>query len=313
MLLFVDDRFSSNDIHEIERFLINSSEKTVIGRAFSLSEFSRRVNVIDGDYHIVPEDKDGKVEVIEGTDSQGILSIITDDPDDIVLLSYRRLYFQDKLEDILRSHREGGADVTVLVKELAALPGMIPVFLDNDMNISYQRRDDPVRSKTMDLNYYLISKNIVLDILKNGGHIKDFDPRTFPIIQNGSKMNGYRLRSKLGFVQDLHSILETQRMVMDGHTTEIENETMRNVDLRDDQILNMPIYVGDNVVIGGQCRLGPYASIMSDVRIGKNVYIINSIIGNDCTLEDDIYLEGVILGPGKHLEKGTEIEWEMMV
>jgi len=310
MLLIVDDRFVDPRLTSIKEHLMAK----VFGRVLETMAGGTDLKILvftETGLHIM-WDKDGEPHDRMPMDpSEGLLRLMDADEDEDCILMNRIAFFSEGLIDPMRYHKDKGNDVTVLVKELPAMPGMHGVSMDPDSNINYRKRDDPVRAKSMDLNIYILRKGLMIDLLHDEIDIKGLEVRSLPLHHEGLNMRGFRIRSKIGSTDDLVSILETQRMIMDTYLTNIQKETSNNLPIISDLILNMPVFAAGSTNMGSKCRIGPYATILNDVRIGDNVFIINSIICERCVIEDDAYIEGSIIGPDVDVEKGSEIEWSI--
>jgi glucose-1-phosphate adenylyltransferase len=309
MLLLVDDRTADQRLVPIKEHLMNSAFSEMF--SFLLGDKDLTILAYSGnDLRLIRGGPHGTSNTVLNP-AEGLLHLLEMDADDVCVIMDRIAFFSEGFSDIFRFHRSSGSDVTVLVKELPALPGMFGVSLDRDLDLSYRKREDPVRSKSMDLNIYVVNKNLLKEIIHSEIDVKGLDVRSLPLLKDDLKMKGYRLRSKVGFTDDIVSLLETQRMVMDTYLSHIEKVTSRNIDISSEQILNMPVYISNRVKIGSKCRIGPYASILDDVIIGNDVFIINSIIGKRCVIGDDSYIEGSVIGPDNTVEKGSEVEWNI--
>lgn len=309
MLLLVDDRCSDPDLARIKRHLLRNAIPKVLTSMFMPV---RPTTLAYSDDVLVRLGEDGPPiasSMIDG--SEGILKILEDDPDDVCMIMERLVFFSGGISEVIGSHKASEADVTVLVKEMPALPGLMGITLDEEMDISYVKREGPVRANSIDLNVYVMRKDVLKEMVHSETDLRKLDVKAFSLLRDDIRIKGYRIRSKVGFTDDLISLLETQRMVMDAYPNKMEKAATRNLSIGRDQILNMPVYISGRARIGPKCRIGPYVTLLGDVTIGENVFISNSIVCEKCVIEDDVYLDGAIIGPDSVIEKGSEIEWSV--
>lgn len=129
------------------------------------------------------------------------------------------------------------------------------------------------------------------------------------LIKEEQSVNMLIIDTYIKNIKDVHSIVEIQRFLFDNYKLDMDIITINTLNEIHNIVLNTPLYVSGDTTIGERCRIGPYATLMENTIIGDDVYIINSIILNDCTIENGCYIEGAIIGPGAHIEKGTELVW----
>ncbi|MDG6224400.1 MAG: NDP-sugar synthase [Candidatus Thermoplasmatota archaeon] len=309
MLLFVDDRsmdgplFSFNE--QIHFAMMDELLSLLYGSYGKLTTIHIQVN----SYRVHEVGTDSKFDInYDIDDIRAMTSLMDSDPMDICVFARKMIVFEDKIPDITEYHHKDRTGITALVKEGISRDGMRPVFIDSRNRLDYSDNAAIIRSRVVDLGYYIIDKSFMKEFFRRTEGLIGLNKDDMISISGCEAVKGYRVRSRIGFIDDLESILETQRMMLDWMMQDLEKARFGNID-QNNIIVNMPSFIHNTAVIGENCRLGPYTTIMREVKVGKNVFIINSIICEKCIIGDDVYIEGAIIGPGSSIENGSEIEW----
>jgi mannose-1-phosphate guanylyltransferase len=71
-------------------------------------------------------------------------------------------------------------------------------------------------------------------------------------------------------------------------------------------VIKGPVAIGSNCKIGAGAEIG-HSIIWDGVRIGKNSVIHDSIISNDCNIEDDCRINGVVIGDRTKVTKHSRM------
>jgi len=307
MFVIIDDRFSAEGMMDIERYIIG----LYVDEFFrpNMDEYGKTVTITtkNGTFFM----KDDEASAFRTTDHIELIRSLESDMCETCLYMNRLLIFSEDIDGILSEHSENDVDVSVFVKDIPGHSGMVNVYLDKDMRLEYDPKNQLIRTKLLDLNCYVVEKELIVRELKKRGSLDDFSIQE--LSRNKElRIMGIKLRSRVGVIVDHFTLLEAQRVLMDSSQPYIERKTIMNHELRSDMHLSYPVYIGKNVSVGRNCRLGPYVSIHEGTRIGENVHIINSFIGEKCTIGDNCYLEGMILPPDSTVSSDTSLEWSLL-
>ena len=312
MLLFVEERPFVGSLSGFEEHF----QFVLMDELLSLlyGSFGPLITIYAGKdgYRVHKVDTDPAEDIVYDLDDiRALSSLLEGDPMNVCIFTRNNLVFADDLKEIIEYHYKDGTGITALIKEGISKTGLSPVFIDTRMRLDYSDDSQVIRSRLIDVGYYIIDKDIMIKLLKGPSGIIGLEREMMISISDVEAIKGYRVRSKIGFLDDLESILETQRTVLDWMMQGIEK---RSFDLKKNvnMMINMPTYIHNSVKIGENCRFGPYTTVMKGVKIGKNVLIINSILCENSVIGDDVYIEGSIIKPGSMVQIGSEIEWKIV-
>ncbi len=227
-------------------------------------------------------------------------------------------------------HKKKKAVATMALTEVANPTEFGIVGLDGDNRIvkfKEKPKEEEVFSNLVNAGIYVLEPE-VLDIIPSD-KMFDFSKNVFPILLEknkpiyGAQISGIWM--DIGRPHDLLSatfrVVERtgSEMSIEGVITEGRIIMGDNVTIEPNVRIKGPCYIGSKTEIGRNCMLDS-ACIYEDVRIDRGVSIqnsiimsgsylgwrsevINSIVSNKCTLEDDVKLTDSIIGEGVTIKK----------
>lgn len=133
----------------------------------------------------------------------------------------------------------------------------------------------------------------------------------FPALASDKKLFGYKFDGLWIDMGESTDYLRGNRLLLD---TEFGNGLIaKSCKLERTVVIRNPVVVGKNTQLGANTRIGPYAAICDNVKIGKKAYIENSIIFSDVVVSDFSSLKGALLGEGVFVGKRVKIEEDCIV
>jgi mannose-1-phosphate guanylyltransferase/phosphomannomutase len=206
------------------------------------------------------------------------------------------------LGQLVRFHGEKDAEVTMVLKSVENPLDFGIVITEEDGRIS-RFLEKPawgqVFSDTVNTGIYLLEPSVMGEIPDPEEGEYDFSKELFPKLLEGD-------RSLYGFVTDaywedigtLEQYASAQRDVLDGRVRDVrppgtrlrENIYVGRRAQLDDEELEGPVVIGDNVRVDRGARISPYTVI------GNNV-----VISAGATVERSIVAEGTYVGEGAEL------------
>src|SRR5688572_30159479 len=201
------------------------------------------------------------------------------------------------LTRLLRFHEEKGSEATMVLKSVENPLDFGIVILEEDGRIS-RFLEKPawgqVFSDTVNTGIYLLEPSVMDEIPEEGEY--DFSKELFPkLLEAGRPMYGYVTEDYWEDIGNLEQFASAQRDVLDGRVAGIrppgtrlrENIYVGRRAQLDDDELEGPVVIGDNVRVDRGARISPYTVI------GNNV-----VISAGATVERSIVAEGTYVGEG---------------
>ncbi|MDS1269222.1 mannose-1-phosphate guanyltransferase [Lipingzhangella sp. LS1_29] len=233
------------------------------------------------------------------------------------------------LSDMIRSHRERGAAVTIGLKRVENPLEFGIVIIDDEGRVQ-RFLEKPtwgqVFSDTVNTGIYIMEPE-VLDYVPQG-EVVDFSADVFPrMLADGHPLYGYVAEGYWEDVGTHESYLRAQADVLSGKVdVEIDGFEVspgvwiaEGADVAPDAVLKGPLYVGDyaKVESGAELReftvLGRNAVVRSEAFLHRAVVHDNSYIGASSNLRGCVIGKGTDVMAGARMEEGVIVGEECVV
>jgi mannose-1-phosphate guanylyltransferase/phosphomannomutase len=204
------------------------------------------------------------------------------------------------LTQLIRFHEEKDAEVTMVLKSVENPLDFGIVIIEEDGRIS-RFLEKPawgqVFSDTVNTGIYLIEPSVVGEIPEEGEY--DFSKELFPaLLDEGRPLYGFVTNAYWEDIGTLEQYASAQRDVLDGRVSGVrppgtrlrENIYVGRRAQVNDEVLEGPVVIGDNVRIDEGAKVSPYSVI------GNNV-----VVSAGATVERSIVAEGTYVGEGAEL------------
>src|SRR5919202_1683536 len=204
------------------------------------------------------------------------------------------------LTGIVRFHEERGAEATMVLKGVENPLDFGIVITEEDGRIS-RFLEKPawgqVFSDTVNTGIYVLEPSVLGEIPAEGEY--DFSKELFPkLLEEGRPLYGYVTEDYWQDIGTLEQYLEAQRDVLDG---KMRNARPPGTRLREsvyvgrraqvnDEELEGPVVIGENVRVDEGAKVSPY-SVIAD----------NVVIAAGATVERSVIAEGTYVGEGAEL------------
>ena len=198
---------------------------------------------------------------------------------------------------VLRFHEERGAEATMVLKSVENPLEFGVVITEGDGRIT-RFLEKPtwgqVFSDTVNTGIYLLEPSVLGEIPAEGEY--DFSKELFPkLLEAGRPLYGYVTQDYWEDIGTLEQYMKAQRDVLDGKmrgarppgTRLRENVYVGAHAHVDDEKLEGPVVIGENVRVDEGARVSPYSVI------GDNV-----IVAAGATVEQGVIAEGTYVGEG---------------
>ncbi|MFO7996071.1 MAG: glucose-1-phosphate adenylyltransferase subunit GlgD [Dehalococcoidia bacterium] len=202
--------------------------------------------------------------------------------DEVLVLSGDHVYTMH-YEEMLKSHRQQGADITIAVTEvpLAEASRFGLVVLDNDKVVAFQEKPAQPRSNLASMGIYAFKKDILFEVLEDAHRrgFQDFGSQIIPDAVGKYNIHGYKYD---GYWRDVGTI---------------EAYWQTNMDL----IVDLPpfnLYEPDSQVRTPSVDMPP-------VKIGLKAQISRSLVSNGCIINGNVF--NSVLSPHVYVEEGAQV------
>ena len=220
----------------------------------------------------------GKIEAI-----YSIQGFIRRSQEEYVLLSNSNIAMNIDFDEVMKSHMESNADITMLVHRAKTTTSRRLVVESEGKEIKdlYISQTPSSEEKTLGLNVYLIKKDLLLTLVEHEyarGHV-DFE-KDILMKQLGSlTINAYLVTSHVAIVDDVRTYYNESMNVLDPKVRE-------------------ELFYGDSII---------YTKVKDSVPAiyKEHAAVKNSLIADGC--EIDGLVENSILFRGVKVEKGAEV------
>lgn len=219
------------------------------------------------------------------------------------------------LSGAMRSHKESGSDVTILVTRVddPREYGLVTVG-ENDLVTGFVEKPSwsGVTTNMANTGIYIINPS-VLSLIPSDRSF-DFASNLFPLmLSKNKKLSACELEGYWCDIGDLTSFLKCQEDVLSKRvqTTLAENpetgcfgtDTVPEGNYK----IFPPVYFGKQVKIGDGAVIGPNTVLDDGVTVEKNARIRASVIMPDSFIGDGARLTGAIVCSGAKIQKGVSL------
>ena len=202
--------------------------------------------------------------------------------DEVLILSGDHVYTMH-YEEMIKSHRQQGADITIAVTEvpLAEASRFGLVVLDNGKVVAFQEKPAQPRSNLASMGIYVFNKNLLFEVLKDAHRrgLQDFGSQIIPDAVDKYNLHGYKYD---GYWRDVGTI---------------EAYWQTNMDL----IVDLPpfnLYEPESQVRTPSVDMPP-------VKIGLRAQISRSLVSNGCIINGNVL--NSVLSPHVYVEEGAQV------
>ena len=221
------------------------------------------------------------------------------------------------LTKVLAFHEERGAEATLVLKgvEDPSEFGIVEIEEDGQVSNFLEKPDEEeVFSYTANTGIYLLEPSVLRDI--PAGQEYDFAGELFPkLLEEGRRVYGYTTEGYWEDIGNIEQYMGAQRDVLDGRVQGIEppGERLkegvyvgRDVRVDEDQ-LEGPVLLGDNVKVAPDARLGPYSILGPNTSVGARASVARSTVAEGSSIGEEAELEGALVGRVCNIGNGARV------
>lgn len=210
------------------------------------------------------------------------------------------------LREALAFHEERGAEATLVLKEVEDPSEFGIVVVEDDGRVSgFQEKPDEeeVFSHTANTGIYVLELGILENIPE--GREYDFSEELFPrLLEEGRPVYGYVAEGYWEDIGNIEQYMGAQKDVLDGKVRNVRppGEMLREgvyvgrrVEVDEDQ-LEGPVVLGDDVRISPGARVGPYSVLAPKVSVAAGASVVRSTVAEGTSIGEEAGLGGALIG-----------------
>jgi len=202
--------------------------------------------------------------------------------DEVLILAGDHVYTMH-YEEMIKSHRQQGAETTIAVTEvpLAEANRFGIVTIDNNRVIAFEEKPQQPKSNLASMGIYIFNKDILFKVLEDAHRrgLQDFGSQIIPDAINKYQIYGYKYQ---GYWRDVGTI---------------EAYWQANMDL----IIDLPPF---NLYEPGNQIKTPSVD-MPPVKLGPKAQINRSLVSNGCIINGTVL--NSVLSPHVYVEEGAQV------
>ncbi len=202
--------------------------------------------------------------------------------DEVLILSGDHVYTMH-YEEMIKFHRQQGADITIAVTEVPwnETNRFGIVTLDNNRMVAFEEKPPQPKSNLASMGIYIFNKDTVFKVLEDAHRhdLKDFGSQIIPDAVDKYQIYGYKYQ---GYWRDVGTI---------------EAYWQANMDL----VIDLPpfnLYDPENPVKTPSVDMPP-------VKLGPKAQMSRSLISNGCIINGNVF--NSVLSPHVYVEEGSHI------
>ena len=221
------------------------------------------------------------------------------------------------LSRILAFHDEKGSEATMVLKSVENPLDFGIVITEEDGRIS-RFLEKPawgqVFSDTVNTGIYVLEPSVLAEIPDEGEY--DFSKDLFPkLLEAGRPLYGFVTQDYWEDIGTLEQYMKAQRDVLDGKIKGVrppgtrlrENVYVGQRAQVDDEGLEGPVVIGENVRVDEGARVSPYSVISDNVVIGAGASVERSVIAEGTYVGEGAELVDALVGRHSYIQERARL------
>src|ERR687897_609851 len=216
------------------------------------------------------------------------------------------------LSRLVEFHEEKGSEATMVLKSVENPLDFGIVITEEDGRIS-RFLEKPawgqVFSDTVNTGIYLLEPSVMDEIPEEGEY--DFSKELFPgLLEEGRPLYGYVTDDYWEDIGTLEQFAGAQRDVLDGKVKGVrppgtrlrENIFVGRRAQVDDDALEGPVVIGENVRVDEGARISPYSIVADNVVISAGATVERSVVAEGTYVGEGAELVGTLVGRNSYVQ-----------
>jgi mannose-1-phosphate guanylyltransferase / phosphomannomutase len=221
------------------------------------------------------------------------------------------------LARVVSFHEEKAAEATMVLKSVENPLDFGIVITEEDGRIS-RFLEKPawgqVFSDTVNTGIYLLEPSVLAEIPTEGEY--DFSQELFPkLLEDGRPLYGFVTEDYWEDIGTLEQYMGAQRDILDGKMRNVrppgtrlrENVYVGRRAQVDDEELEGPVVIGENVRVDEPARVSPYSVIADNVVIGAGASVERSVVAEGAYVGEGAELVDTVVGRHSYIQGRARI------
>src|SRR5919199_264909 len=212
----------------------------------------------------------------------------------------------------LAFHEERGAEATLLLNQVDDPSEFGIVVVEDDGRVSgflEKPDEEEVFSHTANTGIYILEPGVLKDIPE--GQEYDFAEELFPkLLEEGRPIYGYTTEDYWEDIGNIEQYMGAQKDVLDGKVRGIRlpGERLREgvyvgrEARADEDQLEGPVVLGDNVRLSSGAHVGPYSVLGPNVSVEVGASVERSTVAEGSSIGEEAELDGALVGRSCRIE-----------
>ena len=243
--------------------------------------------------------------------------------EEYVIVSSSHMLCNINFTDAVEQHQRTNADITVIYKEMEqesdGFSNLITLDVDDDGRVVRMTENRQVSNKVY-MRMIIIRKELLMDLVKKSVHQNYYDLVRHVIIRNLNTLNVYAYEYK-GYLAIINSVQNYYKYSQELLKPEVWKALFLQPGLIYTKIKDEPpatyapsAAVSHSLIANGCIIEGTVENsiIFRGVKVGKGAVVRNSILMQKCTIEENAYLDHVILDKEVSVTNGKRLAGEEM-
>jgi len=202
--------------------------------------------------------------------------------DEVLILSGDHVYTMH-YEEMIRFHRQQGADITIAVTEVPLVEAnrFGVVTLDNNRVVAFEEKPSQPKSNLASMGIYVFNKDILFEVLEDAHRheLQDFGSQIIPDAMTKYQIYGYKYQ---GYWRDVGTI---------------EAYWQANMDL----VVDLPPFN----LYDPETGVRTLSVDMPPVKLGPRAQTSRSLVSNGCIINGTVF--NSVLSPHVYVEEGAHV------
>jgi len=202
--------------------------------------------------------------------------------DEVLILSGDHVYTMH-YEEMIRFHRQQGADITIAVTEVPLVEAnrFGVVTLDNNRVVAFEEKPSQPKSNLASMGIYVFNKDILFEVLEDAHRheLQDFGSQIIPDAMTKYQIYGYKYQ---GYWRDVGTI---------------EAYWQANMDL----VVDLPPFN----LYDPETGVRTLSVDMPPVKLGPRAQTSRSLVSNGCIINGNVF--NSVLSPHVYVEEGAHV------
>jgi mannose-1-phosphate guanylyltransferase/phosphomannomutase len=227
------------------------------------------------------------------------------------------------LAEAFAFHQKQGADVTIVLKRIKN-PREYGIVITDKGGAVQKFLEKPERgevfSDTVNTGIYIVNPDVAAAVSQNRS--VDFSKNLFPaMLKQGKKVMGKVMRGYWADIGNLKQYVQAQFDFLEGKVKcDVPGNqvapgvwTGDNVQIKNDQNLIPPVFLGNHCRVEDNVAIGPRVVLSDNTVVDKNTVIRKSVVMAASFIGENVEINSAIIGNNVLIESGCAIQEDAVV